>query len=161
MGYSTSFEGKFDLNKKLDEETYNYLVKFSGIRHMKRDLTKIMPKEEAEKYGVDGWKYVEEDKRNNWYDKDVSVVDMSTPPDGVPGLYCQWVPTEDGLHIEWDGGEKFYSYVVWLEFIIKNILAPKGYVLNGRVYWEGEESEDRGVICVDDNEVTSFLMDED
>lgn len=151
MGYTTEFEGRFDLNKKLDEETYNYLVKFAEIRHMKRDLTRIMLKEDAEKYGVDGWRFVEDD--------DTSVVLVNTPPDGVPELYCQWVPTEDGLHIEWDGGEKFYSYVEWIEFLIKNILAPRGYVLNGEVHWEGEEDGDVGVIRITDNEVLTINGD--
>lgn len=160
MGYTTEFEGRFDLNKKLDEETYNYLVKFAETRHMKRDLTKIMPKEDAEKYGVDGWKFVDAVKIDGWHDKDISVVDANTPPDGVPDLYCQWIPTEDRLHIEWDGGEKFYSYVEWLEFLIKNILAPKGYVLNGKVRWDGEGFGDVGVICVYDNEVCANRLDE-
>lgn len=48
-------------------------------------------------------------------------------------LYCQWVPTEDGEGIKWDGGEKFYSYTKWLQYLIDNFLIPNGYVLNGEV----------------------------
>jgi len=70
-------------------------------------------------------------------DADPSVTDHNTPPGqlsygGVenefrdryeerqrrieagecqPGLWCQWIPSDDGTAIEWDGGEKFYEYV--------------------------------------------------
>lgn len=112
-------------------------------------------------------------------DRDDSIVDYNTPPlqptydkyrpdfqaylaaeqqaiaDGVcqPGLWCQWLPNEDGTAIKWDEGEKFYYYVEWLEYLIRHFLAPWGYTLNGEVSWQGEESEDRGVIYVKDNVV--------
>ncbi len=66
-------------------------------------------------------------------------------------IWCQWEAGDDTLF--WDGGEKFYSYVPWLKHIINNILKPRGYVLNGEVHWQGEESEDMGIIRVVDNEV--------
>lgn len=68
--------------------------------------------------------------------------------------YCQWTPTSDGWHIEWDGGEKFYEYVPWLKYLIKNLLEPKGYIISGEVEWSGEESGDVGKILVVENEVT-------
>jgi hypothetical protein len=58
------------------------------------------------------------------------------------------------MGIEWDGGEKFYDYVEWLEYIINNFLAPKGYVLNGECPYQGEDSDDVGKIVVKDNVVT-------
>jgi hypothetical protein len=84
--------------------------------------------------------------------------DCNEPPAGMPGLWCQWVPvdmTEEGLSsaIGWDGGEKFYDYVEWIEWLIANMLGPKGYVLNGIVSWEGEESADMGQIVIKDNVV--------
>ena len=72
-----------------------------------------------------------------------------------PGLYCQWIPTEDGKHIEWDGNEKFYDYVEWMKWLIENFFTPKGYVLNGKIDWEGEEQGDVGKIIVKDNVVTT------
>lgn len=71
-----------------------------------------------------------------------------------PGFWCQWIPTDDAKGIEWDGNEKFYNYVEWLEVIIEKFLIPNGYVLNGEVQWEGEESGDLGNIIVKDNVVT-------
>lgn len=72
-----------------------------------------------------------------------------------PGLWCQWVPNEDGTKLEWDGGEKFYEYVPWLKYLITNFLDPWGYKLNGEVSWSGEEQGDVGVIHVEDNVVTT------
>lgn len=71
-----------------------------------------------------------------------------------PGFWCQWIPTNDAKGIEWDGNEKFYNYVEWLQVIIDKFLIPNGYVLNGEVQWEGEESGDLGNIVVKDNIIT-------
>jgi len=71
----------------------------------------------------------------------------------LPGHYCQWIPTDDGMTIEWDGGEKFYYYVEWLEYLIKNILKPKDYIVNGTVKFQGEEDNDFGNIIVENNVV--------
>lgn len=71
-----------------------------------------------------------------------------------PGYYCQWVVTEDGKYLEWDGNEKFYDYVEWLEWLIKNFFEPKGIILNGSLEWDGEEKGDVGKITVKDNVVT-------
>lgn len=75
-----------------------------------------------------------------------------------PGLWCQWRPTEDGTGIEWDEGEKFYEYAAWLRYIIANFLKPWGYVLNGEVKWQGEEMDDRGLITVADNKVSTTAL---
>lgn len=77
----------------------------------------------------------------------------------VPGYYCQWVPTDDGMGIEWDGSEKFYQYVEWLEYIIKHFLAPKGYELNGAIRYQGEEIGDVGRIEVKKNVVKQVELD--
>jgi len=83
------------------------------------------------------------------------ILDDNAPPCGQPGLWCQWIPTEDRTGIEWDGGEKFYDYVKWLRYIIEHFLARWDYVLNGSVTWEGEISGDTGTILVVDNNVTA------
>jgi hypothetical protein len=85
-------------------------------------------------------------------------------PASVVGLYCQWIPSDDGAIIEWDGGEKFYNYVEWIEYLVHNILDPKGpfwtepalsqrYVLSGEVTWQGEGWDDKGMIRIVDNDV--------
>lgn len=68
-----------------------------------------------------------------------------------PGYYCQWVVTEDGEFLEWDGNEKFYDYVEWLQWLIDNFFKSKDIVLNGELKWNGEENGDLGKIIVKDN----------
>ncbi len=76
--------------------------------------------------------------------------------DGLPSYWCQWVPTNDGTHIVWDYGEKFYYYEVWIGILIKRFLIPWGYTLNGLVEWDGEESDDMGRIEIKDNKITIY-----
>jgi hypothetical protein len=144
MGYQTEFRGCFELNKVLDQETDDFLVKFSKTRRMARNL----PKE----YGVEGEFYVDGGGDYGQALED-NVIDQHRPPRTQPELWCQWVPTKDGKGIEWDGGEKFYSYVEWIEYLIAKVLAPKGYVLNGTVDWRGEGWTDIGTIAITDNKV--------
>ncbi len=146
MGYSTDFEGKFNLDRKLDEKLHVFLKKFNEVRHMRR---KGLGKE----FGVEGEFYVDGDERG-WTGEN-GIIDHNEPPSTQPGLWCQWTPTEDGLSIEWDGGEKFYKYIEWLEYIIKNFIKPNKYKLNGEVTWQGEESDDFGKIVVKNNKVTT------
>jgi len=70
-----------------------------------------------------------------------------------PGFYCQWVPTDDGLGLEWDDGEKFYEYDNWLRFLIEKFFKPWGIVVNGEVEWHGEERSDVGCLVCKDNVV--------
>jgi hypothetical protein len=148
MGYSTDFSGCFTFNKKLDKKTHTFLTKLAETRRMKRKVNA--------KYGVEGEFYVEgggfmgQDKENN-------VIDNNNPPSTQPGLWLQWVPTKDGKHFEWNGGEKFYCYVEWLQYVMDKILKPAGYSLTGVVHWTGEEGSDIGTIqCVG----TEILVEE-
>lgn len=140
MGYQTDFVGKFSLNKQLTNEDKTFLEKFAETRRVARNI---------EGYGVEGEFYVD----GNDY-SDNNIIDSNRPPSTQPGLWCQWVPTEDGMGIEWDQGEKFYNYVEWLVYLVDNFLAPKDYVLNGEVEWYGEGREDTGTIVVKDNVVS-------
>ena len=158
MGYSTDFQGSFNLNTPLTESHKNYLHKFSETRRMKRD-----PKKAAElpdpirvaaglKIGPEAAYFV---GGAGWagQDRDASILDYNREPSSQPGLWCQWVPNEDGDEIVWDEGEKFYNYVEWLRYLITHFLKPWGYVLNGEVEWQGEESDDFGKILVENNNV--------
>ncbi len=139
MGYTTDFRGQLEFNKKLSLEDQTFLTKLAGTRRMARDADA--------KYGVEGEFYVGE--------IDDNVIDHNTPPKTQPGLWCQWMPTEDAWGLEWDGNEKFYSYVEWLEYIIAKVTAPRGYVLNGQIQWRGEDWDDTGTITVQNNIVTT------
>jgi hypothetical protein len=153
MGYSTDFEGSFTLDKPLSIAQYNYLKAFNEIRHVSRheNITEKLPDRLRTKVGlpvgVEGEFYVG--------DADEGVIDQNQEAKTQPGLWCQWTPTEDGEGIEWDGGEKFYNYVEWLEYIITSFIKPWGFKLNGEVKWEGESNKDMGKIVVKDNKVTT------
>lgn len=160
MGYTTDFSGSFDLNKPLAAQHKAYLEKFAETRRMQRKQTLAakMPDPVRLAVGLPIGKqgaYFVGANGHCGQDRDESVVDYNTSPDGQPGLWNQWVPNEDGTSIEWDGGEKFYNYVEWLEYIIEHFLQPWGYILNGEVEWFGEDRDDRGMIIVVNNDVTT------
>lgn len=73
---------------------------------------------------------------------------------GQLSYYCQWVPTQDGKSIVWDGEEKFYAYEGWIKFLVVSFLEPWGYRLNGTVEWCGEDADDRGQLVMVDNRLT-------
>lgn len=144
MGYTTDFEGRFELNKPLGKNMQKFLTLFNDTRRMKRRVD--------EAFGIDGEFFVFGEGFAG-QTKDDSIVDYNKPPETQPGLWQQWVPTQDGTAIEWDGNEKFYCYTEWLVYLIHKILAPNGYVLNGSVTWQGEETGDVGTLSVKDNRV--------
>ena len=170
MGYTTDFHGSFQLDHALSAAQVAYLKAFADTRRMKRDvdITEFRPDPVRHAVvlplGLEGGFFVgeggvagqgEEHYVNGKYTLPKGVVDYNCPPSDQPGLWCQWTPNEDGTEIEWDGGEKFYNYVEWLKYLIKNFLAPWGYSLNGEVQWSGEESGDLGIIVVKNNKVTT------
>jgi hypothetical protein len=163
VGYHTHFEGLFRLDRPLAPEHKAYLEAFCHTRRMRRNAKKASqlpdPVRESARLpigpqggyfvGGGGWKGQDEDN---------SILDYNRPPWGQPGLWCQWIPTEDGNAIHWDGGEKFYDYVEWIGYLIEHFLLPWGYRLSGEVLWEGEEFEDRGVIAIENNEVRTKML---
>jgi len=95
MGYTTEFEGVIKVTPPLSTEEINYLNKFSDSRRMNREA---------------GPYYVGDDEDG--------VYNYNLPPKGQPGLWCQWIPTDDGTGIEWDGSEKFYHAEEWMQYLI-------------------------------------------
>jgi hypothetical protein len=179
MGYTTDFSGYFTLDAPLTEKQARYINEFSGTRRMKRAtgslenlpppqygtrhhevtrLVETLPDPVREAVGLpvgpEGAYFVGNPD-------DGTILDHNEPPEGQPGLWCQWIAVEDDdayyTRIEWDGGEKFYKYVEWLEYIIEHFLKPWDRVLNGEVQWFGEDHGDTGIIVVKDNEVTTKI----
>lgn len=86
--------------------------------------------------------------------------DMSDDDDARgPDSYCQWEPTADGAALRWDGGEKFYNYVEWLQYLIDSRFGPWGHTVTGSVKWSGEDASDNGVLTVEGNKVTEHKAD--
>ena len=155
MGYT--FEGKFKFDKKLDDATYNLLKGLSETRRMKRDVTKLPPVPTeligVKDWGIEGEFYFNPETSDWGQEEEDSILEFNRPPRTQPGLWLKWTPTLDKLHLEWNGAEKFYAYVEWLEYLIKNIIEPRGYKLNGEVSWDGEDRNDIGWIIIEDNKV--------
>lgn len=111
MGYTTTFEGFFNLDRQLSPAHADALWELAG---------------------VDSRQYPQLRR------------------EGAPEGYCQWQPTRRLDGIEWDGNEKFYDYVQWLQFIIDKRLKPWGYTLSGSVHYAGEGRGDTGMIAIID-----------
>lgn len=150
MGYTTNFQGKLKLNKQLTLDHYNFLNKLAETRRMARNV--------GDEYGIEGEFYVDGGGLSGQATEE-NVIDHNKPPRTQPGLWLQWVPTEDGKFIEWSGGEKFYSYVEWLKYL-NDVVFPwldseDPYKFDsGSITWEGEEFSDRGSITASDGKLT-------
>ena len=158
MGYSTHFAGEFLVTPTLEPAHIEYLKKFNETRRMKRDekIAETLPDPVREAVGLpvgEQGAYFVGGVGFMGQESDASTKDYNCSPTEQPGLWCQWVPTDDGDSIVWDEGEKFYEYVEWIEYLIEHFLGPWGYKLNGSVEWEGDERGDLGLIVIKDNEV--------
>lgn len=140
MGYTTDFDGNLTLSRTLTEEEKTYLDNFSRTRRMKRDVTTLQEHYQGKHslngdYGNEGEYFVDDER--------IGVICPNTPPGQVPyndktfdnrweensrrikkeicqpGLWCQWIISDDGTKLEWDGNEKFYNYTEWL-LVINN-----------------------------------------
>lgn len=137
MGYTTDFYGAVEVTPPMKPELVEFLTKFAQTRRMHR--------KKGPDY-VDGTGFMGQGA-------DDDVIDHNRPPPGQPGLWCQWVPTDDGQFIGWDGGEKFYESAAWMKYIIDRYIAPAGHVCNGTIDAQGEDPDDRWALEVKDNKV--------
>lgn len=156
MGYTTIFKGRFEFDREIDPQLADYINNFAKIRHVKRSVSaykELHPDWQQKCFdgnpGKDG-EYIIDGKM--WVEPNSDVIDHNEPPGNCPGLWCQWI-VKNRKYLQWDGGEKFYKYTEWLEYLIKNFIAPKGYVLNGKVSYQGEDVDDKGFIEVVNNKV--------
>jgi hypothetical protein len=149
MGYTTAFMGQITVEPPLNKKEIAFLQKFSKTRRMNR---------------TKGPYYVE-GTGDFGQNQDADVIEHNTPPEGQPGLWCGWIPSEDGKYIEWDGGEKFYESEAWMAYIIRHFIGsdpiakPKlkflqGHVCNGEIEAQGEDRGDHWMLIVKDNKVS-------
>lgn len=168
MGYTTEFTGRFKLTPHLNKAQVKYLQAFCESRRMKRDeqIVKQQPDSLRESVGLpvgtDGEFCVSNSDDNMCFltreemKKRSGVLDYNEPPGDQPGLWCLWVPTDDGRHLRWNGREKFYHYSEWLNYMVKSFFKLWGVRLDGYVTWKGQDRGDRGMI-VADGEIISVL----
>jgi hypothetical protein len=94
--------------------------------------------------------------KGNWVLREELQAKLNSDTLKQPGLWLQWELNEEGTELAWNGGEKFYNYIEWLEYLIQHFFEPWGIKLNGEVTWVGEESNDTGKIIVTDNVVEVY-----
>lgn len=162
MGYTTNFRGHFTLDTPLTTEQGDYLRMFCDTRRMKRDKDVAATLKDPLRVAVglplgpDACYYVGLGEDHGQI-SDASILEYNDPPAGQPGLWCKWTVPDIGRKanqsIEWNGVEKFYDYIKWLEYIIKHFLEPWGRKVTGVVKWSGEEPGDVGKIIAKDNKL--------
>jgi hypothetical protein len=151
MGYTTEFTGHFNITPPLSEPHRYYLSMFAATRRQERDPTITETRSDPIRFavglppGAEGEYFVGE-TGSFGQDCGDDVVGHNTPPATQPSLWCQWTPTDDGKRLVWDGGEKFYHYIEWLEYLISHFFKPWDYELSGEVQWQGAEDDDTGTI---------------
>jgi hypothetical protein len=179
MGYTTDFTGHLDMSRSLSQTEADYIRAFNEVRHMRRDVNKLHEVFKGnqgnpfattieEIYGREGEYFVGNestgvldhneppgsparmDDWSAWWDKRQSAIKNG---DSLPGLWCQWTVNREGDRLEWDGGEKFYNYVEWLQYLINHFFEKWGVKLNGHINWSGEDRADVGRIVVKDNQI--------
>ena len=121
MGYTTDFSGGFTLTPSATPEQVDYINNFAETRHVRRDANKLKELFDGKHsldgdYGTDGEFFTGGEFFADG-PGDVAVINVAlitgmfnTPPATQPGLWCQWVLTDEGGILEWDGNEKFYEY---------------------------------------------------
>ncbi len=149
MGYTTDFEGSVTVSPPLSAEEIEFLNKFSETRRMNR---KKGP------YFVDG-------TGDFGQGRDSDIIDFNSPDPSQPGLWCQWIASDDGSEIFWNDAEKFYCALEWMEYIINHFVGPtpiaqaelpflKGHTVKGTISADGEDSGDFWKLEVDGNVVS-------
>ena len=159
MGYTTDFTGCVRIEPPLNSTEAEYLTAFNRTRRMSYA---------AGPYCVD--------ESSPLAEVDTPSGGNTTPPEGQPGLWCQWVPCEGvtdagrvhpAAALEWDGGEKFYESAEWMKYLIDHFLKPGAaaegqpgfeeftfdHVCNGVIWAQGEDPDDKWKLIVDNNVV--------
>ena len=111
MGYTTDFIGHIDIEPGLNQDEIEYLTAFSESRRYDR---------EDGPYAVPGNPFAE--TRTGRGDIEIDRYNRVAP--GQPELWCQWEPCWSGCCFSFDGTEKFYQPVRWMEYLIEHFLRP-------------------------------------
>jgi hypothetical protein len=136
MGYTTDFEGFITSIKPLPKKIEELINGISSTRRMARDI---------KNYGIEGEFYINNDK--------LGVIDTNKPPQTQPGLWCNWIYDPSNYRIRWNGTEKFYNYVEWLEYLLNIINIFTECQFSGIILWNGGDKNDCGTIIVKDNQI--------
>lgn len=154
MGYNTEFYGSFCFDKPLTKEQILFIYNYSRTRHFIRpDVTpsKVMLDAGINDVGSGACYYALDDVDNKYHNEWTKYKNHYNDPGLCPGLWCQWIVSDSGLRLEWDGMEKFYNYLEWLNFLIENFFSKWNYNLTGFIKYQGEDDDDFGFIRIKNN----------
>lgn len=177
MGYTTDFEGEISIEPPLNDDEISFLTDFNNTRRMIRRKGPLFVGGSGFKGQGNDDDVIDHNRANGEspspYGSSAGDYEEYVEANGQPGLWCQWMPSEDGEVLEWDGGEKFYNSPQWMKYIIDNLLSERArpyidkhidedprlknftcnHVLNGEILAEGEDSDDVWKLVVEDNVV--------
>jgi len=147
MGYTTYFEGEIGIDPPLNIKELHFLKRFSDTRRVKR---------------IQGPYFVGGSRMST---SSAGIIDGNCPAEGQPGLWCQWIPTDEGEAIVWNECEKFYDSAEWMVYLIRHFLCEKplakkelsflqGHVLNGTIKAHRQDHLDTWLLVVEDNVVS-------
>ncbi|MFE9776078.1 hypothetical protein ACFYOV_31365 [Streptomyces sp. NPDC005931] len=107
MSEYVDYVGAISVSPALNAAEIRYLERFAGTRRMDRKSGPYATIETPRLVVPDG-----------------DIIDVNRPPSGQPGLSCQWAPTADGSHLEWNRRTKFPFAAEWLTYLIDSFLKP-------------------------------------
>ncbi len=156
MGYTTEFYGEIIANPPLNETETSFLKRFSQTRRVQRNHS-------------NQGKYFLSDGTDLFGQNTPNIKEPNTPPDGQPGLWCNWISNSNG-NLSWNGGEKFYEAEKWMLYINEHFLKENCFMkinepytyekfqfqehkLNGVIYAKGEDPSDLWKLVVKDSEI--------
>jgi hypothetical protein len=158
MGYTTDFVGWVQVDPPLNEHETDYLRAFSRTRRWDRPEGSyvVLPHPLADDDHAD----------------DVDAYNRPAP--GEPGLWCPWTSTSNGTALTFDGSEKAYQAVRWLEYVIDTFLREDAtaamtgdplfadfafdHVCDGAVAACRRDTGRLSVVLVTDNEVEERVL---
>ena len=152
MGYNTAFAGEIKVEPPLNEHEISYLRDFAEIRHT----------------------YIAGDPESQANAKPFAIPGNDTgndPHPGMPGIWMNWWPEDDGGKLVWTEEEKTYHHDKWLTWIINNLLSDRArsvidqhkdqdprlehftcdHTFSGMVHARGEDFDDIGAMCIAEN----------
>lgn len=165
MGYSTNFYGELKIMPSFKE--YDLLNEWLSQRHITFDnkkIEKVLAETGVRCDYVDSDNHLKEDCWNLIYkpiedleeteDTNFDIWSLSNynePPFKCPGLWSDWILEKNGSILTWNGNEKSYDMVAWVQFLIKYIFAPNGHTVNGEINFQGEREPDSGKFIFKNN----------
>lgn len=161
MGHNTLFDGNFIVDPPFSLVHSAYLAAFADTRRMQRDPVKAAAMPDPIRVaaglpmGEEACFFVGGTGGKTWEDYDDAVTDGNRPPQGQPGLWCCWEPSNDRCHFT-PHNDHNRNYMEWLEYVVETFLRPWGYVLRGEIKWQGDDPLDRGTIVASGNRIEVF-----